>query len=160
MWGQPPSAVRRAKPGSLRREAPARYKSPGLQDKEQENEAMLTRVEKNAKRGHVHDRIRKKMQGTAERPRLNVYRSLNHIYVQVIDDLRGETLVSASSAEGKKEERRTGGNVASAKTVGKVIAERAKAQGVTKVVFDRGGYIYHGRVKALADAAREAGLQF
>ena len=121
---------------------------------------MLTRVTKNEKRGHVHDRIRKKMQGTAERPRLNVYRSLNHIYVQVIDDLHGTTLVSASTAEGKKEERRTGGNVASAKAVGKTIAERAKAKGVTKVVFDRGGYIYHGRVKAVAEAAREAGLQF
>jgi large subunit ribosomal protein L18 len=121
---------------------------------------MLTRITKNEKRGHIHDRIRKKMQGTAERPRLNVYRSLNHIYVQVIDDLHGKTLVSASTAEGKKEDRRIGGNVASAKVVGKTIAERAKAKGVTKVVFDRGGYIYHGRVKALADAAREAGLQF
>ena len=122
---------------------------------------MLTRITKNEKRGHVHERIRKKLQGTAERPRLNVYRSLNHIYVQVVDDLSGKTLVSASTAEGKKkEDRRTGGNVASAKSVGKVIAERAKAKGVTKVVFDRGGYIYHGRVKALADAAREAGLKF
>src|SRR5579862_6461744 len=102
---------------------------------------MLTKIGKNEKRGHVHERIRKKLQGTAERPRLNVYRSLNHIYVQVIDDLNGKTLVSA-------------------KTVGKAIAERAKAKGVTKVVFDRGGYIYHGRVKALADAAREAGLKF
>ena len=114
---------------------------------------MLTKITKNEKRGHVHDRIRKKMQGTAERPRLNVYRSLNHIYVQVIDDLHGKTLVSASTAEGKKEERRSGGNVASAKAVGKAIAERAKAKGVTKVVFDR-------RVKAVAEAAREAGLQF
>jgi len=121
---------------------------------------MLTKIGKNEKRGHVHERIRKKLQGTAERPRLNVYRSLNHIYVQVIDDLNGKTLVSASTAEGKKEARRTGGNVASAKTVGKAIAERAKAKGVTMVVFDRGGYIYHGRVKALADAAREAGLKF
>jgi large subunit ribosomal protein L18 len=121
---------------------------------------MLTKITKNEKRGHIHERIRKKLQGTAERPRLNVYRSLNHIYVQVIDDLNGKTLVSASTAEGKKEDRRTGGNVASAKAIGKVIAERAKAKGVTKVVFDRGGYIYHGRVKALADAAREAGLQF
>jgi large subunit ribosomal protein L18 len=126
---------------------------------------MFTKKSKNQKRGHIHDRIRKKMQGTAERPRLNVYRSLNHIYVQVIDDLHGQTLVSASSAEGKKAEgetkaRRTGGNVAAAKALGKVIAERAKAKGVSKVVFDRGGYIYHGRVKALADAAREAGLQF
>src|SRR6201993_4061816 len=121
---------------------------------------MFNKAGKNATRQRVHDRIRKKVQGTAERPRLNVYRSLNHIYVQVIDDLHGKTLVSASTAEGKKEERRTGGNVASAKTVGKTIAERLKAKGVTKVVFDRGGYIYHGRVKALADAAREAGLQF
>jgi large subunit ribosomal protein L18 len=121
---------------------------------------MLTKIGKNQKRGHVHERIRKKLAGTAERPRLNVYRSLNHIYVQVIDDLSGQTLVSASTAEGKKQERRTGGNVASAKAVGKTIAERAKAKGVTQVVFDRGGYIYHGRVKALADAAREAGLRF
>jgi large subunit ribosomal protein L18 len=121
---------------------------------------MLTRVTKNEKRGHVHDRIRKKMQGTAERPRLNVYRSLNHIYVQVIDDLHGATLVSASTAEGKKADRRTGGNVAAAKAIGKTIAERAKAKGVTKVVFDRGGYLYHGRVKAVAEAAREAGLKF
>src|SRR5215472_10323041 len=113
---------------------------------------MLTKISKNKKRGFSHDRIRKKLQGTSDRPRLNVYRSLNHIYVQVIDDLSGKTLVSASTAEGK-EERRSGGNVASAKAVGKTIAERAKAKGVTKVVFDRGGYIYHGRVKALADAA-------
>src|ERR1700746_819933 len=119
---------------------------------------MLTKITKNEKRGHVHERIRKKMQGTAERPRLNLYRSLNHIYVQVIDDLNGKTLVAASSAEG--EGKKTGGNVAAAKSVGKAIAERAKAKGITKVVFDRGGYIYHGRVKALADAAREGGLQF
>jgi len=121
---------------------------------------MLTKIGKNQKRGHIHERIRKKLRGTTERPRLNVYRSLNHIYAQVIDDLSGKTLVAASTAEGRKEDRRTGGNVAAAKAVGKSIAERAKAKGVTKVVFDRGGYIYHGRVKALADAAREAGLQF
>jgi large subunit ribosomal protein L18 len=124
---------------------------------------MLTKISKNQKRGHIHERIRKKLCGTAERPRLNVYRSLNHIYVQVIDDLNGVTLVSASSAEGKKTAatgKSTGGNVAAAKSVGKAIAERAKAKGVSKVVFDRGGYIYHGRVKALADAAREAGLKF
>ena len=121
---------------------------------------MLPIRQRNLIRQRVHFRIRQKMQGTSERPRLNVYRSLNHIYVQVIDDLHGKTLVSASSAEGKKEDRRTGGNVASAKAIGKAIAERAKAKGVTKVVFDRGGYLYHGRVKALADAAREAGLQF
>jgi large subunit ribosomal protein L18 len=121
---------------------------------------MLTQISKNGTRRRVHKRIRKKVLGTAERPRLNVYRSLNHIYVQVIDDVKGVTLVSASTAEGKKEAHSKGGNVASAKAIGKNIAERAKAKGITKVVFDRGGYIYHGRVKAVADAAREAGLQF
>jgi large subunit ribosomal protein L18 len=121
---------------------------------------MLTRPGKNTTRQRVHDRIRKKVLGTAERPRLNVYRSLNHIYVQVIDDLNGVTLVAASTAEGKKADRRTGGIVAAAKAVGKTIADRAKAKGIEKVVFDRGGYIYHGRVKAVADAAREGGLQF
>ena len=105
-------------------------------------------------------RIRKKILGTAERPRLNVYRSLNNIYVQIVDDLHGTTLVSAHSAESKQGERRTGGNVASAKAVGKAIAERAKVKGISQVVFDRGGYLYHGRVKALAEAAREAGLKF
>ncbi|HKW16262.1 MAG TPA: 50S ribosomal protein L18 [Terriglobales bacterium] len=121
---------------------------------------MLTQTSKNATRRRVHERIRKKVLGTSQRPRLNVYRSLNHIYVQVIDDLKGQTLVAASSAEGKKASRNTGGNLAAAKSVGKAIAERAKAKGISKVVFDRGGYIYHGRVKAIADAAREAGLQF
>ena len=121
---------------------------------------MLTLTSKNVTRRRVHERIRKKVMGTSDRPRLNVYRSLNHIYVQVIDDLKGVTLVSANSAEGNKETRRVGGNLAAAKNVGKVIAERAKAKGIDKVVFDRGGYIYHGRVKALADSAREAGLKF
>ena len=121
---------------------------------------MLRQISKNGTRRRVHDRIRKKVLGTSERPRLNVYRSLNHIYVQVIDDLKGQTLVSASTAEGKKESRTKGGCVASAKAIGKAIAEKAKAKGIDKVVFDRGGYIYHGRVKAIADAAREAGLQF
>ena len=121
---------------------------------------MLRIASKNQTRQRVHDRIRKKVVGTPERPRLNVYRSLNHIYAQVIDDLKGETLVAASTAIGKKDERVTGGNVASANTVGKKIAELAKQKGITKVVFDRGGYIYHGRIKAVADAAREAGLQF
>ncbi len=121
---------------------------------------MLTKVSKNQIRRRVHDRIRKKVMGTSERPRLNIYRSLNNIYAQVIDDLKGETIVAATTAVGKKGERVTGGNVASAKNIGKKIAELAKAKGITKVVFDRGGYIYHGRIKALADAAREAGLQF
>src|SRR2546427_7541248 len=106
---------------------------------------MLTQLSKNAKRRHVHDRIRKKVMGTSERPRLNVYRSLNHIYVQLIDDHKGATIVSANSAEGEKGEKRTGGNVGSAKQVGKAIAERAKQKGITKVVFDRGGCIYLGR---------------
>ena len=96
---------------------------------------MLNQSSKNANRRHVHDRIRKKIMGTAERPRLNVYRSLNHIYVQLIDDLKGATLVSANSAEGKKGERRTGGNLAAAKTVGKAIAERAKAKGISTKWF-------------------------
>ena len=121
---------------------------------------MLTRTSKNVTRQRVHDRIRKKMVGTPERPRLNVYRSLNHIYAQVIDDLKGVTIAAASTAEGKKSDRTTGGNVASAKNVGKTIAERAKQKGIGQVVFDRGGYLYHGRIKALADAAREAGLKF
>ena len=121
---------------------------------------MLTKTSKNATRRFVHERIRKKVKGTAERPRLNVYRSVNHIYVQLIDDLAGKTLIAASSAVGKKGQRKTGGNLAAAKEIGKAIAEKAKAKGISKVVFDRGGYLYHGRVKALADAAREGGLQF
>ena len=122
---------------------------------------MIPNIAKNDIRQRVHKRIREKLSGTAERPRLNVYRSLNHIYAQLIDDMQGVTLVSANSSEGKaKGAKRAGGNVAAAKEVGKKIAERAKQKGVTKVVFDRGGYLYHGRVKALADSAREAGLQF
>jgi large subunit ribosomal protein L18 len=104
----------------------------------------------------VHSRIRKKVRGSAERPRLAVYRSLNHIYAQVIDDDSGRTLATASTAE--KAFTGTGGNVEAAKAVGKTIAERAQAAGISSVVFDRGGYVYHGRVKALLDATREAGL--
>src|SRR6266568_1912861 len=121
---------------------------------------MITQIQRNVIRKRVHARIREKMTGTQERPRLNVYRSLNHIYAQVIDDLKGVTIAAASTAEGKKSDRTTGGNVVSAKSVGKTIAERAKQKGITQVVFDRGGYLYHGRIKALADAAREAGLKF
>ena len=105
----------------------------------------------------VHRRIRKKVRGSTDHPRLAVYRSLNHIYAQVIDDERGLTLVSASTAE-KDLRGQTGGNVDAAKRIGREIAERALAKGITEVVFDRGGYLYHGRVKALTDAAREAGL--
>jgi large subunit ribosomal protein L18 len=118
---------------------------------------MITLTKRNAIRQRVHARIRQKLAGTAERPRLNVYRSLTHIYAQVIDDQKGETLVSASTLALKI---KTGGNVAAAKEVGKAVAELAVKQGVKKVVFDRGGYLYHGRIKALADAAREAGLEF
>jgi large subunit ribosomal protein L18 len=105
----------------------------------------------------VHTRIRKKVSGTTERPRLAVFRSVNHIYAQVIDDENGTTLVSASTTE-KSLKASTGGNVAAAVTVGKAIAERALAAGISNVVYDRGGYVYHGRVKALLDATREAGL--
>ena len=105
----------------------------------------------------VHRRIRRKVSGTAEQPRLAVYRSLNHIYAQVIDDERGLTLVSASTAE-KDLRGASGGNIEAAKRIGREIAQRALAKGISEVVFDRGGYLYHGRVKALTDAAREAGL--
>jgi large subunit ribosomal protein L18 len=118
---------------------------------------MIAKTERNQIRSRVHFRIREKLSGTAERPRLNVYRSLNHIYAQVIDDTKGETLASASTLAAKIA---TGGNVAAAKEVGKLVAEQAISKGVKKVVFDRGGYLYHGRIKALADAAREAGLDF
>ena len=118
---------------------------------------MITQTKRNEIRQRIHSRIREKLAGTAERPRLNVYRSLNHIYAQVIDDQNGVTLVSASSMQSKL---KTGGNVASAKEIGKAVAERAIEKGIKKVVFDRGGYLYHGRIKALADAAREAGLEF
>jgi large subunit ribosomal protein L18 len=121
----------------------------------------VRRLSRDLKRQRVHQRVRMTVSGTAERPRLCVYRSLDHIYAQVIDDRAGKTLVSASSADkDTKKNLKGGGNVAAAKVVGKMVAERAKAAGVSKVVFDRGGYKYHGRVKALADAAREAGLQF
>jgi large subunit ribosomal protein L18 len=118
---------------------------------------MIAKVKKNEIRGRIHKRIRRKVQGTPERPRLAVFRSVAHIYAQVIDDSKGHTLVAASSVE---KEGKGGGNVAAAKAIGKSIAERAKEKGIRQVVFDRGGYQYHGRVKALADAAREAGLEF
>ena len=114
-------------------------------------------IKRDAIRQRIHARIRRKLSGTTERPRLSVHRSLNHIYAQVIDDQTGETLVSASTLAIKA---KTGGNIAAAKEIGKAIAERAVEKGVKKVVFDRGGFLYHGRIKALADAAREAGLEF
>jgi large subunit ribosomal protein L18 len=114
-------------------------------------------IKRNEIRQRIHVRIREKVSGTAERPRLAVFRSLNHIYAQVIDDEQGVTLASASSMALKL---KTGGNVAAAKEIGTKVAEAAAAKGIKRVVFDRGGFLYHGRIKALADAAREAGLEF
>ena len=132
---------------------------------------MIRPIEKKRIRDRIHDRIRRKLRGTSERPRLAVFRSVAHIYAQIIDDTEGRTLVAASSvdkgAAGKpakgskaKTSKTRGGNVAAAKAIGKLVAERAKEKGIKQVVFDRGGYQYHGRVKALADAARAAGLEF
>ncbi|MDP8990455.1 MAG: 50S ribosomal protein L18 [Acidobacteriota bacterium] len=112
---------------------------------------------KNIIRLRIHTRIRRKVKGTPERPRLAVFRSVKHIYAQVIDDVAGHTVVAASSSE---KEGKSGGNMSGAKAIGKLVAERAKDKGIKAVVFDRGGYHYHGRVKALAEAAREAGLEF
>jgi large subunit ribosomal protein L18 len=119
---------------------------------------MINKGGKKEIRKRIHKRIRRKLSGTTERPRLAVFRSVAHIYAQVIDDVAGATLASASSVD--KGGKTNGGNVAAAKTIGKLVAERAKEKGIKSVVFDRGGYQYHGRVKALADAAREAGLEF
>ena len=119
---------------------------------------MVSKVDSNKKRLIRHKRVRAKISGTAERPRLNVFRSLSNIYAQIIDDTTGKTLVSASTVE--KGFEGNGGNKEAAKKVGAMIAERAKAKGITEVVFDRGGYVYHGRVKELAEGAREGGLQF
>src|SRR6478735_6878445 len=120
------------------------------------NEIMAQKTKTDIRKG-VHTRIRKKVQGSTERPRLAVYRSLNHIYAQVIDDTSGKTLATASTTE-KAFSGKSGGNIDAAKYVGKTVAERAIQAGVENVVFDRGGYLYHGRVKALLDATREAGL--
>ena len=117
---------------------------------------MIDATSKNLRRQRRQQRARTRFQGTAARPRLNVFRSLNHIYAQIIDDQAGATLVAASSQKADG----AGGNLAAAKAVGQAIAARAQEKGIRHVVFDRAGYPYHGRVKALADAAREAGLQF
>lgn len=119
---------------------------------------MLLKEDKNKNRQKRHLRVRKHISGTAEKPRLNVFRSLSNIYAQVIDDAKGVTLVAASSKD--KDFSGYGGNVEAAKKVGEAIAKRALEKGIGEVVFDRGGYIYHGRVAALAEAAREAGLKF
>ena len=119
---------------------------------------MVKNFDKNAKRLHRHIRVRGKISGTPERPRLNVFRSNANIYAQLIDDVNGVTLASASTLE--KDFEGATGNVEAAKKVGAMLAERAKAKGIEQVVFDRGGYIFHGRVAALAEGAREAGLKF
>lgn len=122
---------------------------------------MINKPVKNEARLRKHLRVRKKVKGTSERPRLNVFRSLNHIYAQVIDDTTGTTLAAASTLdEAIKGTVKSGGNKEAAKAVGKLVAEKAAEKGIKAVVFDRGGYIYHGRVKELAEAAREAGLDF
>ncbi|HKM89053.1 MAG TPA: 50S ribosomal protein L18 [Candidatus Acidoferrales bacterium] len=121
----------------------------------------VRKVSRDMHRRRIHRRVRLKVSGTAERPRLCVFRSSTHLYAQVIDDAAGRTLVAASSVD--KETRKQiqgGGNVAAAKIVGQAVAARAREKGISQVVFDRGGYRYHGRVKALAEAAREAGLKF
>ncbi|SRR5690606_14389107 len=124
-------------------------------------EVMITKADKNKARLKRHLRVRKKIQGTAARPRLNVFRSSKHIYAQLIDDVAGVTLASASTLDKELSGSITnGGNVESASKVGELIAKRAQEKGFKNVVFDRGGYLYHGRIQALAEAAREAGLEF
>lgn len=120
---------------------------------------MIRKSSRNEHRQRIHRRIRRRLRGVPERPRLSVFRSLKHIYAQVIDDRVGQTLAAASSAE-KNAGINHGGNVTSAAEVGRLVAERAGEKGIKQVVFDRGGYMYHGRVKALAEAARKAGLEF
>ena len=120
---------------------------------------MVKQHSKNDIRVRIHTRIRRKVEGTTERPRLAVYRSTKNIYAQLIDDTAGKTVASASTQE-KAAPVKTGGNLAGAKAVGELVAKRAIEKGIKKVVFDRGGYLYHGRIKALADAARAAGLEF
>ena len=119
---------------------------------------MIKKFDSNAQRLKRHKRVRAHISGTAERPRLDVFRSAKHIYAQVIDDVSGKTLAAAGSNE--KDFGIYGGNIEAAKKVGTVLAERAKAKGITQVIFDRGGYVYHGRVAAVADGAREGGLEF
>ncbi|MDI6870751.1 MAG: 50S ribosomal protein L18 [Bacillota bacterium] len=122
---------------------------------------MLTRVDRREARAVRHLRVRKRIRGTAERPRLAVFRSLHHIHAQIIDDDAGRTLAAASTVDPElRKKLKSGGNIAAAQAVGQLIAARAKEAGISAVVFDRGGNLYHGRVKALAEAAREGGLEF
>lgn len=122
---------------------------------------MAKRISRGHIRKRIHVRVRKKIRGSGERPRLAVFRSASHIYAQVIDDDQGRTLASASTVDKEiREQNRNGGNLAAARVVGSRIAERASRLGIKRVVYDRGGYLFHGRVKALAEAAREGGLEF
>ncbi|TLM98129.1 50S ribosomal protein L18 [bacterium] len=121
---------------------------------------MFKQVNRKAEKQKRRLRVRKKVSGTPERPRLCIYRSLNHIYAQIIDDTQGVTLISASTMETELKGQAGGGDIGAAQAVGKVVAQKAVEKGIKQVVFDRGGNIYHGRIKALADAAREAGLDF
>ena len=126
-----------------------------------QNGTMAKRISRGHIRRRIHVRVRKKISGSGDRPRLNVFRSARHIYAQVIDDDQGRTLASASTVDKEiREANRNGGNLAAARVVGSRVAERATRQGIKRVVYDRGGYVFHGRVKALADAAREGGLEF
>jgi len=122
---------------------------------------MLKLLSKDLTRRRIHERIRQRARGGTQAPRLNVFRSTSHIYAQLVDDSRGHTLVAVSSRDKEvRQNLKNGANVAAAKSVGQVLAKRAKELGISRAVFDRGGYAYHGRVKALADAAREGGLEF
>ena len=120
----------------------------------------MKRPARSQRRRRIHRRVRRKIQGTLQRPRLCIFRSLRHIYAAVIDDLNGHTLAAASTLKLDGKKLKTGGNVEAARKVGKAIAEKIKAKGVEQLIFDRGGYTYQGRVKAVAEAAREAGLKF
>jgi large subunit ribosomal protein L18 len=122
---------------------------------------MITPMDRSKERRRIHKRIRSKISGNSSRPRLCVYRSLNNIYAQIVDDSQGKTLATASTVEKEiRKDLKHTGNIEASKLLGKKIAERAKAKGIETVVFDRGGYVYHGRVKAVAEAARESGLKF
>jgi large subunit ribosomal protein L18 len=122
---------------------------------------MITPIDRATERRRIHKRIREKISGNVTRPRLCVYRSSKYIYAQIVDDSQGKTLAAASTAEKDvRGDLKQGGNIQASKAVGKAIAERAKAKGIEAVVFDRGGYLYHGRIKAVAEAARESGLKF
>jgi large subunit ribosomal protein L18 len=122
---------------------------------------MIIPIDRSSERRRIHKRIRAKISGKPERPRLCIYRSLKYIYAQIVDDSQGITLVAASTAEKDvRGQLKQAGNILASKLVGKAIAERAQAKGIKAVVFDRGGYLYHGRVKAVAEAARESGLEF